>query len=179
MRIQLWGFEMERRKLSSVDANRQSLVSLMLDSGAFTVQRTGETLDVNAYATFIKEREHHLASYVNLDEIPKSDPLEQTTPEEFERAAKASYCNLQIMKKAGLHPIPVFHMDENWKWLLRLLADGEPYIGLSTNKDKPPAQQRRWLDRCFTLLTAEDGSPLRSEERRVGKECRSRWSPYH
>src|SRR3712207_9411507 len=24
-----------------------------------------------------------------------------------------------------------------------------------------------------------DRSPLRSEERRVGKECRSRWSPYH
>src|SRR5256885_3382617 len=23
------------------------------------------------------------------------------------------------------------------------------------------------------------GEPLRSEERRVGKECRSRWSPYH
>ena len=22
-------------------------------------------------------------------------------------------------------------------------------------------------------------NPLRSEERRVGKECRSRWSPYH
>src|SRR3989449_10058120 len=24
-----------------------------------------------------------------------------------------------------------------------------------------------------------DGAPIRSEERRVGKECRSRWSPYH
>src|SRR3712207_8133024 len=24
-----------------------------------------------------------------------------------------------------------------------------------------------------------DGPDLRSEERRVGKECRSRWSPYH
>src|SRR3712207_7519957 len=23
------------------------------------------------------------------------------------------------------------------------------------------------------------GAPARSEERRVGKECRSRWSPYH
>ena len=23
------------------------------------------------------------------------------------------------------------------------------------------------------------GDPQRSEERRVGKECRSRWSPYH
>ena len=26
---------------------------------------------------------------------------------------------------------------------------------------------------------AEPGDLLRSEERRVGKECRSRWSPYH
>src|SRR2546427_8392488 len=27
--------------------------------------------------------------------------------------------------------------------------------------------------------TLTDFRPLRSEERRVGKECRSRWSPYH
>ena len=27
--------------------------------------------------------------------------------------------------------------------------------------------------------TAKDGDVIRSEERRVGKECRSRWSPYH
>ena len=26
---------------------------------------------------------------------------------------------------------------------------------------------------------AKDGWEIRSEERRVGKECRSRWSPYH
>ena len=30
----------------------------------------------------------------------------------------------------------------------------------------------------FYLQSAEEG-PARSEERRVGKECRSRWSPYH
>src|SRR5256885_7690661 len=29
------------------------------------------------------------------------------------------------------------------------------------------------------LLSDVDGIYLRSEERRVGKECRSRWSPYH
>ena len=28
----------------------------------------------------------------------------------------------------------------------------------------------------FKVYDVEDG---RSEERRVGKECRSRWSPYH
>ena len=29
------------------------------------------------------------------------------------------------------------------------------------------------------LLSVTDATILRSEERRVGKECRSRWSPYH
>ena len=29
---------------------------------------------------------------------------------------------------------------------------------------------------CNEILA---GNPGRSEERRVGKECRSRWSPYH
>ena len=28
-------------------------------------------------------------------------------------------------------------------------------------------------------VTVDFNNPLRSEERRVGKECRSRWSPYH
>ncbi len=30
-----------------------------------------------------------------------------------------------------------------------------------------------------TSLTAQQIQQMRSEERRVGKECRSRWSPYH
>src|SRR5688572_8487853 len=29
------------------------------------------------------------------------------------------------------------------------------------------------------LFFLDDDARLRSEERRVGKECRSRWSPYH
>jgi len=51
-----------------------------------------------------------------------------------------------------------------------------------------PPKQRLWgmilgagvavLLRCiFTLVIAQ--AMTRSEERRVGKECRSRWSPYH
>src|SRR5258708_39282783 len=33
-------------------------------------------------------------------------------------------------------------------------------------------------ERHIAVLVADD-VPARSEERRVGKECRSRWSPYH
>src|SRR3989449_11597060 len=42
-----------------------------------------------------------------------------------------------------------------------------------------------WLGACaagpcvVTLKDKTDYLDLRSEERRVGKECRSRWSPYH
>src|SRR2546430_17738780 len=35
------------------------------------------------------------------------------------------------------------------------------------------------LVRRGELQTANDVLDARSEERRVGKECRSRWSPYH
>ena len=38
----------------------------------------------------------------------------------------------------------------------------------------------RWKRYCAELYdTGESVQPDRSEERRVGKECRSRWSPYH
>ena len=35
-----------------------------------------------------------------------------------------------------------------------------------------------WDDIAWNIKYAEDNG-IRSEERRVGKECRSRWSPYH
>src|SRR5258708_27764899 len=36
----------------------------------------------------------------------------------------------------------------------------------------------RLFERCKDQF-AQQSRDLRSEERRVGKECRSRWSPYH
>ena len=36
-----------------------------------------------------------------------------------------------------------------------------------------------YLTYIYKKTQISDRSALRSEERRVGKECRSRWSPYH
>ena len=55
-----------------------------------------------------------------------------------------------------------------------LVTSGQLYLHLSgwlANWDQYPH------DRATLAIFALDAS--RSEERRVGKECRSRWSPYH
>src|SRR5574340_1522735 len=41
------------------------------------------------------------------------------------------------------------------------------------------ADQPRFANAVVRVSTMIPADRLRSEERRVGKECRSRWSPYH
>ena len=54
---------------------------------------------------------------------------------------------------------------------LAITGDGQPCVARAGEQliDKH-------TDGAYTVLNFEVG---RSEERRVGKECRSRWSPYH
>ena len=58
------------------------------------------------------------------------------------------------------------------------MRDGAEYF-----TEPASAAQRRYqaLRAYFTdeMPAAEVADRFRSEERRVGKECRSRWSPYH
>jgi len=80
--------------------------------------------------------------------------------------------NWSLMRLIAAHEEPIFDyvfIDGAHTWALdalafclvdRLLVDGG-FVDFD--------------DYTWTL----GGSPSRSEERRVGKECRSRWSPYH
>src|SRR5688572_31211187 len=49
--------------------------------------------------------------------------------------------------------------------------DGRPSI--------PPGSARPTAEQARVTVMRERAAGRRSEERRVGKECRSRWSPYH
>src|SRR2546430_14137822 len=60
--------------------------------------------------------------------------------------------------------------------------------GASTGTHEPPAWPRGGVGEAMRTFRDSVASKLkgldvadqaRSEERRVGKECRSRWSPYH
>jgi hypothetical protein len=144
-------------------ANKPNVVNLFLDSGAYSAWSKGEDIKIEDYIEFVRDHEELIWHYVNLDVIPGKFGHRQTgagSQGEIERSADGSYKNQQIMRDAGLSPIPVFHQGERMYWLERYLKDGEKYIGLSANKFVRPNEQQRWLDQCFNLLCDKEGRPF-------------------
>ena len=48
-----------------------------------------------------------------------------------------------------------------------------------SRRERKKEETRQRIFEAAISLFREHGFEARSEERRVGKECRSRWSPYH
>ena len=141
-------------------------VQLMLDSGAFSAWNCGESLSIEDYIDYLKDYKQYFDSYVNLDVIPGKYG-EKYTQKDVANSASQSYENLQIIKAAGLSPLPVYHQGEDWSWLEKLLDDGETHIGVSIKKDMAETRgqalikrQVRWLDQAFTLLSNKNGKML-------------------
>ena len=72
----------------------------------------------------------------------------------------------------------------NMKKLICLLVICANLVGVAVNVSAYSdydTEETRFLRIMDIMNGYEDGTfkPYRSEERRVGKECRSRWSPYH
>ena len=55
---------------------------------------------------------------------------------------------------------------------------GRLLSGKAIGTDELVVRDTKFLD-ADENIDWEKWAPNRSEERRVGKECRSRWSPYH
>src|SRR5438067_7681519 len=64
--------------------------------------------------------------------------------------------------------------DELTKIIQRKLADEHVYVQMSLDRSQAAGAREKQI-----LASWANDAFGRSEERRVGKECRSRWSPYH
>src|SRR2546421_9670425 len=71
--------------------------------------------------------------------------------------------------------LPIYN-SRGWPWLM------QPSVGVPSSATVAMNGQNAAYD-LPSAIRVDDGLTLRayrrSEERRVGKECRSRWSPYH
>ena len=72
----------------------------------------------------------------------------------------------------------IFFYDKTFEGLLTAVFDAYNRKTFPQRLIKTGETPPLFTDEVYTVWTQKT-SVLRSEERRVGKECRSRWSPYH
>ena len=71
-------------------------------------------------------------------------------------------------------------LDKTLVYLESLLNKYGAWINIGVDSEnRPVLELGKETSQNKLRLTNEDIQLTRSEERRVGKECRSRWSPYH
>ena len=69
--------------------------------------------------------------------------------------------------------------NSKWRWRMRDGKHDYPAYGHAFSRYWERFGATRLHPEYFAMRTDGKRMPIRSEERRVGKECRSRWSPYH
>jgi len=121
-----------------------SRINLFLDSGAYSAFTQKKEIKITEYIEYIKNNEDVIDIYANLDVIG---------------SAKDSWKNQRIMEKAGLQPLPVFHVEDKFKYLEKCIAE-YPYFcigGMATGYSS--FERTSFLDRCFAAMNV-DGVPL-------------------
>lgn len=124
---------------------KEDKLDLFLDSGAFSAYSKGVEIDIDEYAEFIRENQHILTAYANLDVI--GDPV-------------ATWKNQRYLENLGLNPVPTFHYGENVKWLKKYIKRGYDHIALGGMVPIGTSALRKWLDKIWLkyLLDAK-GNP--------------------
>src|SRR2546430_16462337 len=99
----------------------------------------------------------------------------------------AAYLNLKertVLKLGAEGPLPAVKVGNQWRFRKAMIDAwlDDQMLGISRRYVEPPrapSADRLLLDLASCFAPSHVIPELRSEERRVGKECRSRWSPYH
>ena len=97
-----------------LDANRDRVGATLLDSGAYSVWRSGKTVDLAEYQRFIDGANGVFDTYVQLDVI---------------RDPEATLANYRRMRDAGYAPLPVLQMGAPAQHLAAFAGDTD-YVGL-------------------------------------------------
>jgi hypothetical protein len=126
--------------------------SILIDSGGFSAFTQGASIDLNAYASWLRRHGRVITHYANLDVI--GDP-------------KGTLTNQLRMESLGLRPLPISHYGSDPSGIAAYAKHGHAYqcLGgmvphlrgvaqaMKAGRDHPLLS---WLDRCFEVA-AEHG----------------------
>lgn len=137
-------------------------IKLMLDSGAFSVWSQGYTIDLTHYLEFCSKHPD-CTYYVNLDVIPGEPRKKETlTRSAIETSCQAGWENylqmIQVLPKDKV--IPVYHQNEDLKWLRKYLDYGVKYIGISPANDSNTREKLQWMKSVKPVIFDGAGRPL-------------------
>jgi hypothetical protein len=119
-------------------------IKIALDCGAFSANTQGVEINFLNYEKFIQKNLLSIDWYTNLDIIGNGP---------------ASYENFIRMKKAGLNPMPIFHLGTPKKFLQHYLEVAD-YIGISLRKKVSVPDSIVELDQLWSgVLTDTHGYP--------------------
>ena len=116
----LVSYEYWTKQIARVISENRDSLWVLLDSGAFTAYTKGKEVDLSEYHKFLKENEHLIDEYIQLDVI--GNP---------ERTVE----NLELSRAEGFNPIPVFTRGMKMDYLDKLKGD-RFCIGGMMNQDK-------------------------------------------
>jgi len=113
----------------------------------FSFYETDTFLDFReAYIRFVKRYDRYLFAYVNMDWINN---------------AEGSYNSLKYMERKGCHPLPVFHLGNDSKWLKRYVDEGYEFICIGGITPNPYGIVKPQLDKIWSdILTDSVGRPV-------------------
>jgi hypothetical protein len=112
-------------------------MKLFLDSGAYSAYHNNSSIVLQDYIDFIKENKEAIEVYANLDDI--------SSPEQ-------TWENQDIMEKAGLKPIPVYHLGEPTQFLDRALTYPYFAVGGIASKLTTYGALSIYLDTVFSKI---------------------------
>lgn len=123
------------KRAEKLEKNKKNKISLFLDSGAYSAFTKNIQIDIYEYIDFIKKHSAIIDIYANLDVIGD---------------AEATWKNQRIMEKAGLNPIPTFHLKEDFSYLDRYIQFYD-YIALG-GIAQAGRSASNWMDMCFDRI---------------------------
>lgn len=114
------------------------ILLIFLDSGAYSAYTQKTVVVLQDYIAFIKEHESEIETYANLDDLG---------------SVEKTWKNQREMEKQGLHPIPVYHMGEDEKFLK--MAMEYEYFAVGGMVLKGSTSLKNNLDRVFQHVCTE------------------------